>query len=381
MAFALLFSFFLFSATLLFLIAATLSDLKERLVSNRLNYSMLALGIALHALWAFLESDWAIIGWTVACVIGTFIAAFAFWKLGVWAGGDVKLFTALAALVPLNPAFIPQILGYSQGLFSPVSVPVFPLELFVFSIFSMFPVGVLVSLRGIFRRNALKERVLKDFKAILLNSLLFALAIAGIEALLSFFSINLWLAIIPLAVIGFLPAKARAVVSALLFVLGLLAMQPLGVLHNLVLSFLFLFALSAFLKLFFVSRREVLVEQKKISRLEEGDIVAESIIVAGKGKVLRSRGLSLSETFKYLKTSNLAGLLQALRPEGRVIASRHSAAGVSLEELKELKSLVRGKRLEDRILVKLSTPFVPGVLCAFLILSLASDVFWRLLFP
>ena len=381
MAFSLLFSFLLFFPTLLFLIIASLTDLKERVVSNRLNYSMLALGIGLHALWAFLESDWTILAWVLACVVATFIASFAFWKLGVWAGGDVKLFTALAALVPLNPAFLPQILGYASGIFAPLQIPVFPLELFIFSIFSMFPIGVLVSIRGILKRKALKERVLKDLKGILLSALLFAFAIAGLEALLSFYSINLWLAIIPLAILGFLPSKARAVASVLLFIAGFFVSDSFSLLSNFALSLISLFAVSAFLKLFFVSRNEVLVVSKKISRMEEGEIVAESFLEAGKGKILRSKGLSLSETFKYLKTSNLAGLLKALRPEGRVIADRHSAAGVSLEELKELKMLVKKKRLEDKVLVKLSTPFVPGVLCAFLLLAFLSDAFWRLLFP
>jgi len=381
MAFSLLFSFLLFFPTLLFLVLATLSDLKERVVSNRLNYAMLALGIALHALWAFLEGDWLILGWALACVAATFIASFVLWRLGVWAGGDVKLFTALAALVPLNPAFLPQILGYAQGIFSPLSLPVFPLEIFIFSIFSMFPIGVLVSVRGILKRKALKERVLKDLKAIFWNALFFAFAIAGLEALLSFYGINLWLAIVPLAILGFVPSKARAVVSVLLFIIGFFVSGAFSLLANFAISLVSLFAVSAFLKLFFVSRNEVLVVQKKISKLAEGDIVAESFIESKNGKVLRSKGLGLRETFKYLKTSNLAGLLKALRPEGRIIADRHSAAGVSLEELKELGLLVKRKRLEDRVLVKLSTPFVPGVLCAFLLLAFLSDAFWRLLFP
>ncbi len=46
-----------------------------------------------------------------------FVLGYIFWKMGAWAGGDVKLFTGLAALIPfyaipLYPSIVSyQILG------------------------------------------------------------------------------------------------------------------------------------------------------------------------------------------------------------------------------------------------------------------------------
>ena len=376
---AFFFSFLFFSISLLFLIIASISDLKSRIVSNKLNYSMLALGLLLHAVQAVVESNLQILYFTLAAVVLTFLGSFLLWKLGVWAGGDVKLFTALTALVPLNPAVIPQVLGYAQGIFQPLNLPIFPLTLFIFSIFSMMPLGMLISINGILKNKKLKTKVWLEVKQLLASALFFSLAIAGLEAVFLKLQFNVLLIFVPLLLLALLPKRVRAFVSVLLFAIGFY-ITIFQVLQDFFLVFASLALVSLFLKLFFVSRKEVLIIEKKISKLEEGEIAAETILEC-KGRIKRFAGIGFSETFKYLKSNNLAALLEALKPKGRIIADRHSAAGLTLEELKELKSLVKGKKLEDRIKVKLSTAFVPGVLIAFLILAFASDVFWRLLFP
>ncbi|MDO8646875.1 MAG: A24 family peptidase C-terminal domain-containing protein, partial [Candidatus Diapherotrites archaeon] len=379
MPFLFSFSLLFFSTALIFLAIASFTDLKSRVVSNRLNYSMLALGIALHFLQAFFESNWTIFYFTIACVIATFLGSYLLWKLGVWAGGDVKLFTALAALVPLNPAVIPQALGYAQGIFAPLQLPVFPLTLFIFSIFSMLPLGVFIGVNGILKIKRLKETLLKDLNAVFFNSLFFALAIAGLEGIFQKLEISLFLIFLPLLAMAFLKERLRLFASVAAFAIGLFVWGPIEVLWIFAGSLASLFFVSAFIKVFLLSKREVLVVEKKVSRLEEGDIVAESVMESN-GKILTAAGAGFSETFKYLKTNNLAGLLERLNPKGRLIADRHSAAGLTVEELKELKKLARLKKIGLKIKVKLSTPFVPGVLVAFLILAFISDVFWRVFF-
>ncbi|MBI5872442.1 prepilin peptidase [archaeon] len=377
---AFFFSFLFFLITLLFLIIASITDLKARIVSNKFNYSMLALGLFLHAVQALVENNLQVLLFTILAVVATFICAFLLWKLGVWAGGDVKLFTALAALVPFNPALVPQLLGYAQGIFAPLSLPIFPLTLFIFSIFSVMPLGILLSIKGILKKKELKKRLSKELKQIALYAFFFSLAIAGFEQLFAKLQISAFLIVIPLLVLAFFPKKTQALLSMLAFLAGFYSSPALIIFSDFFWVFASLIAVSFFLKLFFVSRKEILIIEKKISKLKEGDIVAETIVEC-KGKVLRMQGIGFSETFKYLKNNNLAALLQALKPKGRILADRHSAAGVTLEELKELKALVRKKKLEDKIKVKLSTAFVPGVLVAFIILAFASDAFWRLLFP
>jgi len=376
---AFFFSFLFFFISIIFLIIASFTDLKSRIVSNKLNYSMLFIGLALHALQVFLQQDLQILSFTVFAVVATFLASLLLWKLGVWAGGDVKLFTALAALNPVNPAFIPQLLGYSQGLLAPLSLPVFPLTLFIFSIFAMMPLGIIIGVRGIFKSKKLKARFSADIAKIVFFEFFLSLAIVGFEKWFSFFGISALLLVIGLIALALLPKRLQPLASAIIFIAAFSVSSAYSVFSEFLQVFAFLFAVSVFLKLFFTARSEVLIVSRKISSLGEGEIVAESIVKTRKG-VERFEGLSLRETFKYLKSNNLAGLLKALKPKGKLIADRHSAAGLTLEELKELKRLVKARKLKDSIRVKLSTAFVPGVLIAYLILAFAVDAFWRILF-
>lgn len=55
-------------------------------------------GLALNGIYAFMIASPALIITTLIYTAAIFIFGYIFWKFGAWAGGDVKLFTALAAL-------------------------------------------------------------------------------------------------------------------------------------------------------------------------------------------------------------------------------------------------------------------------------------------
>jgi len=116
---------------------ASYTDLKSGIIQNKLTFSLIGLGIALNAIYAFMINDiwFIVIGAIFTAVI--FAVGYIFWKLGAWAGGDVKLFTALAALLP----FYPSILNYNIfGVEFPiVSTYGFPFTLIINSILSMLP--------------------------------------------------------------------------------------------------------------------------------------------------------------------------------------------------------------------------------------------------
>jgi hypothetical protein len=103
------------------------------------------LGIYRMDLWTAVSGA---VGATISFVIG-----YAMWLAGGWAGGDVKLFTALGALLPrFSPPFAPA--PYSS------SYPLFPLTILLNSVFAMIPAllvyVVICRLRG---RSALYEEV------------------------------------------------------------------------------------------------------------------------------------------------------------------------------------------------------------------------------
>ena len=128
------------------LIIATITDLKNRIVSNKLTYPLIVIGIALHLIQVFFAENTLIsinslIAFAVPAI--TFVCGYGLWKLGVWAGGDVKMFTALAALNPLNPNLLGPHFGY--WFFESISLPLFPLTLFLFSILAMLPSGAFLT--------------------------------------------------------------------------------------------------------------------------------------------------------------------------------------------------------------------------------------------
>ena len=68
-----------------------------------------------------------------------------------------------------------------------------------------------------------------------------------------------------------------------------------------------------------------------------------------------------------------------MRIRGKIIASARNAGGVSEKEIVELKKLVKQGKLKNEICIKMSVPFVPAVLIAFIVLSIAGDILWNLM--
>ncbi|HEV8289706.1 MAG TPA: A24 family peptidase [Candidatus Norongarragalinales archaeon] len=79
------------SAAILLSVLAIRSDLETRRIPDALNFSAIALGVALSI---FSRDMGALV---LAAVFWLF--AFAVYKMGVWGGGDAKFFTALSVLL------------------------------------------------------------------------------------------------------------------------------------------------------------------------------------------------------------------------------------------------------------------------------------------
>ena len=120
---------------LLAVCVANYTDLfKGRIIPNKLTLPMLVTGIVFHALVGIWNSDLlkAISGVVGASV--AFAIAYGIWLMGGWAGGDVKLFTALGALLPMYSPTIPA--PYSSGY------PLFPLTILLNGIIAMIPISL-----------------------------------------------------------------------------------------------------------------------------------------------------------------------------------------------------------------------------------------------
>ena len=200
---------------------ATYTDFKERIVANRLTFGLIALGIALHFFDALANAQMLVFYETLFAVIATFVFAYVLYHFGVWAGGDVKLFTAIAALNPINYAFLGSALGVSAQLLGTIALPLFPLTLFVFSVLAMLPYGLALSINGIRKNAELKKIILPEIRERLLHIAEFAVAVGALNAIFIQLKWNPYLILIVLIAMAFLPKIARIALDVVLIAIAL----------------------------------------------------------------------------------------------------------------------------------------------------------------
>ncbi len=123
---------------------AVFTDLKDRIIPDKMTYPLIAIGIGFHLIvgvyrWELVRAFYGVMGAVLGFGIG-----YVMYLTGGWAGGDVKLFTALGALLPSYEA--PFALPYST-FFPPYSVsyPLFPITLLFNSVIAAVPVLLIIA--------------------------------------------------------------------------------------------------------------------------------------------------------------------------------------------------------------------------------------------
>ncbi|MFH0715030.1 MAG: A24 family peptidase [Candidatus Diapherotrites archaeon] len=362
------FSLFYFSATVLGLLIATYTDFKNRIVPNWLTFGMIALGLLGHALQSYIVNDWTVLGICIAITAVTFIVSYILWKLGVWAGGDVKLFTGIAALNPFNLALLSQVVALPVFLQSNFW-PLFPLTLFIFTLFAMLPYACLLSGVGLAKskeaRKALKEKVFPEWKRVCA----FAFYAVGFGVLLSHFALPWWLLFIAVFVAGFIPIQWQYMLG-FVSIAGLVYFQQLVSIQYAVELAVVLGIVALLWNLQKIAKEFVLIEWKQIKNLKDGDILADSFEWK-KGKLEVWKRPSWNN---LLKLKNAKTLQSFLSPRLALHGSR--AAGLSLPEIAQLKKWERTGKWKGKVKLKKSAPLAPAVLIAYVVLNLVGDVFW-----
>ncbi len=372
-----------FGISLVGLLVASYSDIKERIVDDKISYGMVLLGLLLFTGNGLLYSDWVPLGWSVAAGIGTFVIGYLLWRIGFWAGGDVKLFTGLAVLNPINWVMVAKLLKYVPPGFS-FEFPVFPLTLFLASVLALLPVGILLlagkavkqpeKFKAVFSNP--KERLLSiAFSALLLSAVSFwlegnknALAVIGIPSLVLVIGLVIGM--------GWIEKKAKKLQAIKWWLcIGLLLIGfwvwQLPFLVNAVLLGIVLFVVSFLFSLFFSNK--LFRSLKPIEKLEEGDIAAVTIVETKKGIEIRSEP-GWREILKNLKNKQLT----ARQKKEREICSSRRAGGLEKEQIEEIQRLAREGKIPKTLEVKESAAFVPAVLVAYIVLNALGDP-WGLL--
>ncbi len=386
------FPFLYFLLSFSALVFASYSDLRERIVSNRLVFFLFFFGLVLKSFESFFAASFEPL---ITSFLGFFVAfsvSFLLYKLGVWAAGDVKLVSALAFVNPVNYAFLRDAFVFyldfdffSSHYFYSVSLPVFGLSLVVYSALSVFPLGLfMVLLEALKRPSLLRACLVDSFKHFFY---LFQLSffVSSSVALLGFFSKGLLndyffhvvFYLVFFVVFFFSNSFVRLVLfffssAFALFFLGFGFILPAFY------SLLVLFFVYFLFKAYFSFKDFAFAEEVSLARVSEGMIPVDYVKVE-KDSVFFFPKPSIKSVINDLSSHNFKAALDKLKPTG-FFASPYNACGFSEEEAEVLRRIALKKGSPEVIKVKKTMPFVPAIAFAFVFLSLTGDFLWNVVF-
>jgi preflagellin peptidase FlaK len=295
-------------------IYASYTDLKRGIIPNKLTFPLIAIGIVLNGIYAFMIGEFLFI---LVCVVVTgviFGLGYLFWKMGAWAGGDVKLFTALAALIPFNPFLV----NYQifQVPFPVEGIYPFPLTVIINSILSILPF-LLIYVFYVVAKD--KSYLMGELTAPLKNykkNIVLTLVITSAVNITLFVTQQLRLQIIIISLIliyllslliSKLPNRVKAVLVSLVTVAALFYNFQITIVSMVVL-FISIIILEVVRKLLTSVSKEALQDDIPLDKLSEGMIPAYNMYQQDDDEIYvddKSFTDKLTESFKTRDPSML----------------------------------------------------------------------------
>ena len=137
--------------TVLFSILASIFDVRKGFVPDWLNNLLVAFGLVSNLVLTFLSSNVKFILASIISMVITYAVSYLLWQLHLWGGGDVKLFTSIATVIPfgVNVDFL--------NIFPVLSIYPFTFSVIFNSILVSFPFLVIVTTRLIIKNNFVKQ--------------------------------------------------------------------------------------------------------------------------------------------------------------------------------------------------------------------------------
>lgn len=139
--------------TILFSILASIYDVRKGFVPDRLNHLLIFFGLASNLALTFLTGNVKFILASFISMVMTYVIAYMLWQLHMWGGGDVKLFTSIATVIPLG------LNGDIFNIFPLLSIYPFAFTVIVNSILVSFPFLVIFTTHLIFKNNLVRRNV------------------------------------------------------------------------------------------------------------------------------------------------------------------------------------------------------------------------------
>jgi archaeal preflagellin peptidase FlaK len=360
---------------------ASYSDLKEGLIQNKLTFPLIAIGIILNGIYVFTTSNLILFIESVIITALIFVLGYVFWKMGAWAGGDVKLFTGLAALIPFYAIpYYPSIVEYQilGQQFPMMAVYPFPFTLMINSILSMLPF-LLIFVFYIAVKNKphlIRELFspIKDYK----KNFVLTLVISSAVTIAVTITFNLKIQIILLSlilvyllslIISKTPNKIKAVIISVVTVYALITHLEITI-TGIIFLFISIIIIDILKKLLTSVSREALQDNYKISDLKEGMIPAFSVYEKDDGEVYTDK----KSFFTRLKEGITSGNISLINPPKDKLIVSSMAAGLTEENIKELFELRAKEKISDQFKIKKGVPFAPSILIGLIISLLLGDL-------
>jgi len=354
---------------------ASYTDITKGIIPNRLTFPLIGVGMVLNGIYAILIGDlwYLILGLIITGVI--FGLGYIFWKMGAWAGGDVKLFTALAALLPFYPAVVSyQVFSHT---FPMEAAYPFPLTVIINSILSMLPFLLIYVLFVAMRTkpHLLGELLspIKEWQKNLVTTLLITSAVTISVLVVQVINYpNLILYLILIYLLVFLISKLPKYVKA-----GLIAVAVFYsfytyfqvTLMGIITLLLTLIAIGMVRKLLTSVSREALQDDYPVEGLEEGMILAYKLYQTNGEVEWDEKGFftKIKETFAKKDLTLIS------RPPGKLVISS-LAAGLTKDDIKLLKKLRKEGKIKEEVRIKRGVPFAPSILIGLLLSLFIGDL-------
>ena len=147
--------------TVLFSIMAAVYDVRRSIVPDWLTNSLMFFGLISNLIVTLISSNVKFILASIISMVITYAITYMLWKLNMWGGGDVKLFTAIATAIPsgLNINFL--------NIFPQLSVYPFSFSVVINSILVSFPFLVIFVTHLVFKKGIVNENI--DFLVNIFN--------------------------------------------------------------------------------------------------------------------------------------------------------------------------------------------------------------------
>ncbi len=342
--------------TLIFLIIATISDIKSREVSNKLILVFLVFGFVFKIMYGVVSKNTSIIWSMLLSVTIAFVFFYILWELGVIAGGDLKLFLVLAVLVP--------------NIALPFNIPshLFPEIVFLISLFMVIPWILVYSLYFIFKKKyyllIYKHFIAKDNLMLIIESTAVVFLISLIYSLFS--KVTPIIILVPsfIFTIFIFKIKNKRIFYSVLLGLSVMVIVGLTIenqirnisLVNLFTTIIFISIFSLLGKIYNIIKEKILIESTTINKLKEGDLLVYNYYYS-KNKIQLIKPVFFTKIKMLFNNTYFKDL--------KVDSSK--ACGITKEDILFLKGMYKNNLIGTKIYLKKTIAFIPAVLLGYIL--------------